>query len=143
MKFTNIFIYIYICIHYFITNLGLPNFTEESVSSPGASNGLELTLNVQVYEYNLTALAIGLKVRVHDQIEPALTSDLGFAVMPGAKAFVSVTKKRVGVWLQELHCRFNLMFVITLCPKRIEGLVLTLEPVFQESSCGFDVSWSS
>ena len=95
---TYIFVLITIAIlscHLFAFCLGPPKFPLEFVTSPGISSGLQLTLNVQVYEYNISTSDIGLKVRVHDQREPALIGNLGFAVMPGSKALVSITKKKV------------------------------------------------
>ena len=65
------------------------------VTKPGESSGLRLLLDVQVYDYLDSTPATGLKVRVHDQLEPPLIEEFGFAAVPGNKALVSITKKKV------------------------------------------------
>lgn len=79
--------------NYFV--LGYKNYTLHDITSPGETNGLLLTLNVQTDEYLEKTSSIGVKVQIHDQDEPILIREKGFAVMPGRKALVSVKKKEV------------------------------------------------
>ncbi len=69
------------------------------LTHPGETNGLLLTLNVQIHEYQEGTENIGVKVLIHDQNEQIFIQEGGFAVMPGRKALVSVSKKQV--------CRIN------------------------------------
>ncbi|CAB3979474.1 Acid-sensing ion channel 2 [Paramuricea clavata] len=74
---------------------GYENYRLQYLSSPGETNGLLLTLNVQTYDYRSNAKGIGIKVLIHDQNDPIFIKESGFAVMPGRKALVSVIKKQV------------------------------------------------
>ena len=46
-------------------------------------------------EYQDDTESVGVKVLIHDQKEPIFIRESGFAVMPGRRALVSVTKKQV------------------------------------------------
>ena len=74
---------------------GHDGYPLQYLTSPGETNGLLLTLNVQTQEYDERTQSVGVKVLVHDQNEPIFIKEGGFAVMPGRKALVSVTKKQV------------------------------------------------
>ncbi|XP_028401236.1 acid-sensing ion channel 1-like [Dendronephthya gigantea] len=76
-------------------NSGKENHSLQRFSNPGESNGLILKLNVQTEDYLPVTPAVGVKVIIHDQHAPISTNENGFAVMPGRKALVSVTKKKV------------------------------------------------
>lgn len=65
------------------------------ISNAGETNGLLLTLNVQKKDYDRETKSVGVKVLVHDQDEPIFITEGGFAIMPGSKALVSVTKRQV------------------------------------------------
>lgn len=62
---------------------------------PGVGNGLHLMLNIQQEEYTETFAGnreAGLKILVHDQIDPPLMDSLGSAIPPGFHAFVGVRR---------------------------------------------------
>ena len=75
--------------------LGYKNYSLQNITNAGETNGLLLTLNVQLRDYRPDTESIGFKVLIHDQDEPIFINEGGFAVMPGRKALVSVTKAQV------------------------------------------------
>jgi hypothetical protein len=82
---------------------GHENYTLQYLTAPGETNGLLLTLNVQTHEYHTLTKSVGIKVLIHDQDEKIFIREGGFAVMPGRKALVSVTKTQViSQWLKIL-----------------------------------------
>ncbi|XP_033631828.1 acid-sensing ion channel 1-like [Asterias rubens] len=60
----------------------------------GSGNGLQLTIDIQEFEYTETIdgnVEAGLKVLVHDQLTPTLAVDsAGLAIAPGVHAFIAV-----------------------------------------------------
>lgn len=59
---------------------------------------LRLQLNVQQDQYYGSLRdSAGFKVMVHDQDEPALINELGFAIQPGTHTFCSLRKIMVSV----------------------------------------------
>ena len=66
------------------------------IQNPGENSGLTLGLDIQQDQYfgKLSTIA-GFKIHIHDQNEPPLVKENGFAVMPGACTFVAVTKTKV------------------------------------------------
>ena len=66
------------------------------VSSPGNKFGLQLTMSVEQEEYmGHDTFSAGLKIRVHNQNDPPLVSNFGFAAMPGSHVFAAISRKRV------------------------------------------------
>ncbi|XP_074857861.1 acid-sensing ion channel 4 isoform X3 [Carettochelys insculpta] len=68
----------------------------------GASNGLELMLDIQQEEYlpiwretNETSFEAGIRVQIHSQDEPPYIHQLGFGVSPGFQTFVSCQEQRL------------------------------------------------
>jgi hypothetical protein len=74
---------------------GYENYSLQYITNIGETNGLFLTLNVKTVEYQDDTESVGVKVLIHDQKEPIFIRESGFAVMPGRRALVSVTKKQV------------------------------------------------
>ena len=102
---------------------GHENYTLQYLTAPGETNGLLLTLNVQTHEYHTLTKSVGIKVLIHDQDEKIFIREGGFAVMPGRKALVSITKtqvilvKNIGIYLglfsllTSKFCRIKMSFV--------------------------------
>lgn len=66
------------------------------VQNPGDDFGLTLTLSAEQDKYyGINSVIAGFKVHIHNQNEPPLVKENGFAVMPGTCTFVAVTKKKV------------------------------------------------
>lgn len=63
------------------------------VNRAGVDFALRLQLNVQQDQYYGSLRdSAGFKVMVHDQDEPALINELGFAIQPGTHTFCSLRK---------------------------------------------------
>lgn len=55
----------------------------------GAENGLQLTLNIEQYEYMPGPHgAAGVKIFMHDKRDTPLVGELGFAIPAGSHSFV-------------------------------------------------------
>ena len=74
----------------------LVDFSFVKIENPGIYYGLTLHLSPQqdLY-YGFQAAIAGFKVHIHNQGEPPLIRENGFAVMPGTSTFVAVTIKQV------------------------------------------------
>ncbi|XP_064610984.1 acid-sensing ion channel 4-B-like [Liolophura sinensis] len=60
-----------------------------NVNSAGAENGLQLTLNIEQYEYMPGPHgAAGVKIFMHDKQDTPLVGELGFAIPSGSHSFV-------------------------------------------------------
>ena len=65
-------------------------------SGPGDKYGLRLIMSVEQKEYNgRLSFSSGLRILVHNQSEPPLTRDFGFAVMPRSHVYAAISKHRV------------------------------------------------
>ena len=63
------------------------------VNRAGVDFALKLQLNVQQDQYYGSLRdSAGFKVMVHDQDEPAMINELGFAIQPGTHTFCSLKK---------------------------------------------------
>ena len=75
-----------------------------SVHRAGVDFALKLQLNVQQDQYyGFLRDSAGFKVMVHDQDEPAMINELGFAIQPGTHTFCSLKKIVVSI----LHVVFT------------------------------------
>ena len=68
----------------------------------GMDNGLELMLDVQSNEYmpvwektDETATEMGFKIQIHEQNEPPLITELGFAISPGSQTLVTTKEQQI------------------------------------------------
>lgn len=81
------------------------------VNRAGVDFALRLQLNVQQDQYYGSLRdSAGFKVMVHDQDEPALINELGFAIQPGTHTFCSLRKMVVSVTYFELFSSFHIFF---------------------------------
>ena len=81
-----------------------------SVHRAGVDFALRLQLNVQQDQYyGFLRDSAGFKVMVHDQDEPAMINELGFAIQPGTHTFCSLKKIVVSTYL-------NVIFISALAP---------------------------
>lgn len=86
-----------------------------SVHRAGVDFALRLQLNVQQDQYyGFLRDSAGFKVMVHDQDEPAMINELGFAIQPGTHTFCSLKKIVVSTYL-------NVVFISALAPLRGGG----------------------
>ena len=75
-----------------------------SVHRAGVDFALKLQLNVQQDQYyGFLRDSAGFKVMVHDQDEPAMINELGFAIQPGTHTFCSLKK----IVVSTLHVVFT------------------------------------
>ena len=66
------------------------------VHRAGVDFGLRLQLNVQQDQYyGILRDSSGFKVMIHDQDEPPLINELGFAIHPGMHTFCGIRKTKV------------------------------------------------
>ncbi|XP_065666594.1 acid-sensing ion channel 1C isoform X1 [Hydra vulgaris] len=77
-------------------NPGTPEYPLLKVHRAGVDFGLRLQLNVQQDQYyGILRDSSGFKVMIHDQNEPPLINELGFAIHPGMHTFCSIRKTKV------------------------------------------------
>ena len=69
------------------------------VNRAGVDFALRLQLNVQQDQYYGSLRdSAGFKVMIHDQDEPAMINELGFAIQPGTHTFCSLKKIVVSIY---------------------------------------------
>lgn len=74
------------------------------VNRAGVDFALRLQLNVQQDQYYGSLRdSAGFKVMVHDQEEPAMINELGFAIQPGSHTFCSLKK----IVVSEIFCFYD------------------------------------
>ena len=77
-------------------NPGTADYELLKVHRAGVDFGLRLQLNVQQDQYyGIMRDSSGFKVMIHDQDEPPLINELGFAIHPGMHTFCAVRKTKV------------------------------------------------
>lgn len=82
------------------------------VHRAGVDFALRLQLNVQQDQYYGSLRdSAGFKVMVHDQDEPAMINELGFAIQPGTHTFCSLKKIVVSIIFINFLIIFCLLYV--------------------------------
>lgn len=77
-------------------NPGTPDHPLLKVHRAGVDFGLRLQLNVQQDQYyGILRDSSGFKVMIHDQDEPPLINELGFAIHPGMHTFCGIRKTKI------------------------------------------------
>lgn len=94
-------------------NPGTPDHPLLKVHRAGVDFGLRLQLNVQQDQYyGILRDSSGFKVMIHDQDEPPLINELGFAIHPGMHTFCGIRKTKV---LVNLSGFLNVEYTTNLC----------------------------